>query len=151
MGTSALQQGTSLQIGSVAYILLRKLDAEVWQLEESRSKRIVEFSTNQLQTLYVQGSLRFLSTVVDGQRRSVKGASGMAPSAVSQEQLDTAKIRRLYAIAVQNLPNSEVQITAAVKEVWDKIKAPPAPPHWDYCIPMENAAAECRQRYACPD
>ena len=48
MSTSSFQVGTQVIIEGKQYLLLRKLDADTWQLEEVRCKRIVEFSENKL-------------------------------------------------------------------------------------------------------
>lgn len=130
MGTSALKQGTRVQINDATYVLLRKFEDESWQLEDIRSKRIVEFSSNQLHSHYIHGDLKFVSDSDNAFNRNLSGLKQKTISALSTEQLDAAKIRRIYALAIQNLPSSEGPIKAAVKEVWDKLKIPEAPPHW---------------------
>lgn len=48
MSGSAFRQGAQIQLEGKRYILLRKLDANLWQTEETRTKRIEEFTHQQL-------------------------------------------------------------------------------------------------------
>lgn len=130
MSTSSLQAGVSLKLNDLAYTMLRMLDESVWQLEEVRSKRIIELSVHELQSLYVEGKLKFLSGTAKPLIRKASLAGQKAISSITQEQIETAKVRRMYAMAIQHIPNTEDLITASVREVWERLKVPASPPHW---------------------
>jgi methylase of polypeptide subunit release factors len=59
LSTSTFSAGTVVEIDNRRHVLLRKLDAELWQLEDERNKRITELAERDLHSAYVQGKLRF--------------------------------------------------------------------------------------------
>ena len=62
MGTSALQQGTKIHFENNYYVLLRKVTDEIWQLEDCSTKRIHEYTDNQLRSFYANGQLTFVNS-----------------------------------------------------------------------------------------
>lgn len=61
MGASAFQQGAVIEINGKECTLLRKVTDTLWQVEESRTKRISERSREELERLYAAGTLTFVS------------------------------------------------------------------------------------------
>jgi putative transposase len=101
MSTSGFSQGAIFEIDGRAHQLLRKVEGDLWQAEESRTKRIVDFRDRQLRELYVEGKLRF-----DVKRTGTVATAGKQPVLdYSPEQWERAKIRRAYVLAILDLPS----------------------------------------------
>ncbi|MDH6303086.1 hypothetical protein M2128_002030 [Polynucleobacter sphagniphilus] len=62
MGTSSFQVGTPVSIDKKPYVIERKIDDSLWQLKETKTGRIAEFTQAQLEQLYVDDTLRFEET-----------------------------------------------------------------------------------------
>lgn len=127
MGTASFQVGTRLVIEGQTFSLLRKVEDDVWQLENIRTGRITEQSVQELQSLYAHRRLAFIS---EAQQAGREQAIAKTISATPQKQLELAKVRRQYALAIMDLPNSESHITAAIDALWQNLKTPEKPPHW---------------------
>lgn len=126
MSTAAFREGTLVEIERTPYTLLRKVDDSIWQLEEMRTKRIHEYDDLQLRGLYVAGQLIFSGR----DRGAVAVAAAENTLLASDEEVEVAKIRRLYVKAVLTLSNTKVEFTPAIQEAWEALKAPSRPPHW---------------------
>ena len=59
MGMASFRQGASVELLDKRYVLLRKIDEKLWQLEEERTGRISEYTASQMHQLYVEAKLRF--------------------------------------------------------------------------------------------
>lgn len=125
MGISAFQQGATIQIDGKQATLLRKISGTHWQVEDERTKRIVEYSDDQLRGLYVAGQLSFIG----GERPS--------PSVIEKNLLNTtdndlevAKVRRLYVMAVLELTNTKGAYNPAIQKKWEELQEPKVQPHW---------------------
>ena len=127
MGTASFQVGTRLVIEGQTFSLLRKVEGDVWQLENLRTGRITEQSVRELQSLYAHRRLAFVS-----ETRHAEGEQAIAKTvfATPKTQLERAKIRRQYALAIMDLPSGESNLAAAIEAVWQKLKVPKKPPHW---------------------
>jgi putative transposase len=120
MSTSTFTEGTVVEIDNRLYKLLRKIDADTWQAEESRAKRISEFTALALRTLYAEGQLTFYCEQATAQLPPQRNAlADFRP-----EQWDMAKTRRAYVTAVLDLPATESRIVRVIQEVWEKIRQP---------------------------
>lgn len=125
MSTSAFQAGAIVEIDRVIHHILRKVDPNTWQLEESRTKRIIERTDRDLHESYLEGQLRFVTQ------------SGIAPEIsknkppidYSTDEWNKAKIRRCYVKAVLESPSSRPCIIQAIRETWDKLRQPERPPN----------------------
>ncbi|TXC82451.1 Mu transposase C-terminal domain-containing protein [Paraburkholderia azotifigens] len=119
MATRTFHAGAQVRIDGSAATLLRKLSDGKWQVEDDRSKRITEYSLNQLYSLYLQNRLVF---------------SGRLPAPFSRPHLpeahakdadwELAKIRRLYVIAIIEIPTWSPAVIIAIKNVWSRIQQP---------------------------
>jgi hypothetical protein len=58
MSTSAFPAGTVVQIDGCPHALLRKIDDIHWQVEDGRTKRILEIPEQALRELHVAGRLK---------------------------------------------------------------------------------------------
>ena len=128
MGTSTFQTGAHVEIDRKDYVLLRKVDDGMWQLEETRTKRIHEYSDDKLRTLYASGQLIFASQ--GRPLASSDQAGGKIYHDTSEEQYESAKVRRAYALAVKDVPNTSAALIPAIKAVWERLKQSGRQPHW---------------------
>jgi putative transposase len=120
MSTSTFTEGAVVEIDNRLYKLQRKIDADTWQAEESRTKRISEFTALALRTLYAEGQLKFYCEQATAQLPPQRNAlADFRP-----EQWDMAKTRRAYVTAVLDLPATESRIVRVIQEVWEKIRQP---------------------------
>jgi putative transposase len=100
MGISAFQQNTRLRIESSEYVLLRKISDSCWQLENTTTKRILEFEQDRLLRMFAEGKLTFVS-------REHKGPLTKLQTQVSSSPAwEVAKLRRMYVLAVLGVPNT---------------------------------------------
>lgn len=129
MGASAFQQGVRIEIEHKQYILLRKISESLWQLEECRTKRVHEYSDDQLRLLYADGHLLFSdarSRPANDNARSI----GAVNADLAPEQWAEAKVRRAYVIATLDAQNTEQAMVADIQTTWLKLREPEAPPNW---------------------
>jgi len=123
MGTSSFHTGVLVEIERKPYVLLRQLDDCLWQLEETRTKRIHHFTDTHLRGLYAGGTLTFI-----GEAGCAERTAGKHYQDVSPEQFEIAKVRRAYVLAVVDLPNSREYLEPAIRRVWERLKQPAKPP-----------------------
>lgn len=125
MGASTFQAGAIVSINGKKLKLLRLLDNSEWQLEEDLSKRILEFRLLDLEKLYVKRELIFVSSLKTA--AEPVSTSGMRRT-YSDEQWELAKIRRMYVVAIEDLPSTRQCIAPIVKETWGKVQRPDRAP-----------------------
>lgn len=118
MGTSTFQQGQAIELKGTKYNLLRKVSDNLWQLEETRTKRILEMTDTDLRLEYSQGNLTF---VRDG---DVRPALGTAHRDIPPADWEVAKIRRAYVMAVLDYPSTKDVINPIISNLWEKLSAP---------------------------
>lgn len=135
MSTSAFQQGAIVDIKGQTHILLRKIEDNLWQAEESRTKRIQEFTEHQLHSLYVAGNLKFVSSekFVSQVAAKKQSVANYAP-----KQWEAAKIRRAYVIATLDLPNTRSYLIPIIQETWQKLQKPETCPNAATVIRWKN-------------
>lgn len=123
MSTSSFAQGAVVEFDGRIHKLLRQLEGGHWQLEDLRTKRIIEVTGRDLRKSYVAGTLRF----------TTKSPAAPAPKSkslvdYSPEQWEKAKVRRAYVMAVLDLPADRRRIMPVIRETWEKIHQPDFPP-----------------------
>lgn len=129
MGTSAFQQNTAVRMSGKEFVMLRKVADDLWQLEESKTKRIHEMAGCDLRRLYVSGELEFARTEEPPLGRSpVKG--GKAHLHVPEPLLEDGKVRRAYALAARALPATRPAIEKLAQDMWIKLGKPAHVPNW---------------------
>lgn len=116
MGKSVFQAGVEVEINGKTYCLLRKVGDALWQLEQSRDKRISEYSDTDLRNLYVKGELVFAGGMAD---RLKPQEPGKPHRAISDAQWATAKMRRTYVLAVLGHPNTHHKLEPLVQKAWE--------------------------------
>ena len=128
MSTFAIQQSTQVLINGAVNVIKRKLDDSTWQLEESKTMRITEYSHEDLQKKYVLGELVF----VDGNLGAVRDQKlgGVVYEDLDTEDWEKAKVMRAYVLAVMDVKNTEADMKSKIQELWNEIKLPKAPPYW---------------------
>lgn len=125
MGISSFQAGAIILIEGKQYLLIRKVDADIWQLEDVRSKRVHEFSTNKLQSLYASRTLVF-STKENASLCGADESQSLTANSrnFSPEEWEGAKIRRAYVHAVLDAPDNRPAILEAISNTWAKLQQP---------------------------
>lgn len=127
MGTSMFKAGAEIKLDGNCAKLVRIISGDVWQVEDSRTHRITEYSFDDLQSMYATGVLVF----IDGRGLSIpsdKVTAKFDVALASTADWEVAKLRRLYVLSVLNLPNSRTEIARAVKELWEQLRKPESIP-----------------------
>ncbi|MDN3922555.1 Mu transposase C-terminal domain-containing protein [Roseateles violae] len=146
MGAMAFQQGTLVRFTRKVYRMVRKVSTDpndsherderdvVWQLEDEKTKRVIEKSDSDLRLMYVARELDFAR---DDEKRSDEKRGGDRTDFgkpyldVPEKRFDRAKLKRTYALAVMGLSTTKDTIMNTVQETWLKLdKQPPVAPHW---------------------
>ncbi len=121
MGASVFEHGAEVLIEGVSHRVHRKINESDWQLEESRTKRIITLAEREVLRKYADGALTLPGT-------GDLARCGPANSALPEKDFEIAKIRRAYVMRVLDVPNSRDALESAIAEVWEKIKMPPQAP-----------------------
>ena len=116
MATACFEQGTIVQIEGSEHRLSRKID-DYWQLEHSKTGRIVEYTQQDLLRMTAEQTLTFPGSV-----SIYRG--GSVSHDLSPADLELAKLRRSYVLAVLNTPNSRGPLEAAIHGAWERLKSP---------------------------
>ena len=122
MATACFEQGAIVQIEGIEHRLSRKIE-DCWQLEQSKTGRIVEYEQQDLLRMIVERKLTFRGSVPVSR-------CGHANCDLSTADLEMAKLRRSYVLAVMNLPNSRNRLEKAIHDAWRRVKAPQRAPGW---------------------
>ncbi len=129
MGTATFQHNTPLRIDGKSFLMLRKVSDDLWQLEETKTKRIHEKTDAELRALYVAGTLQF--------ERDEDKATDRTGLKIGKPNLDLpeplmegAKMRRTYALAAMDGPATRDAIEAVAKATWIKLGKPAQVPYW---------------------
>ncbi|PKO52513.1 MAG: integrase, partial [Betaproteobacteria bacterium HGW-Betaproteobacteria-21] len=124
MGASSFRAGTEFELNNKVYRLIRLVEDGIWQVEDTRTKRIEEFMQADLHEHYAKHRLVFSNP------KTVNVEISRAPVVPSGPAFDAAKLRRAYAMATMETPNTPEAMTAAIAEVWQRLKKPAKQPHW---------------------
>ncbi|RSL17970.1 putative transposase [Edaphobacter aggregans] len=122
MATACLEQGTVVHIEGSEYRFSRKID-DCWQLEQSKTGRIVEYEQQDLLRMLAERKLTFRGSVPVSR-------CGPANCDLSPADLELAKLRRSYVMAVLNTPNSRKRLEEAIHDAWKRVRAPQRAPGW---------------------
>src|ERR1017187_1364864 len=122
MATACFEQGTIVAIEGSEHSLSRKID-DCWQIEHSKTGRIVEYTQQNLLRMTAEQTLTFPGSV-----SMYRG--GSASRDLSPADLELAKLRRSYVLAVLNTPNSRGPLEAAIHGAWKRLKSPAKAPGW---------------------
>ena len=61
MGTATFERGAIVEIDRETYCLLRKVSDTCWQLEHTKTARIIELEHEQMLRMYADNKLRFVN------------------------------------------------------------------------------------------
>jgi putative transposase len=125
MGKHTFSANVRIRIDDREHHLVRKVSDNTWQLEEFTTRRISELSQAELQTLYAQGRLIFLSDY-DQAVRTFKRVK--APVTLSDADWLIAKTRRAYVLAVKGLARTRQVIANAIAHVHKLLNVPTPKP-----------------------
>jgi len=125
MGKSVFKAGVEVDINGKTYHLLRKLDEDLWQLEEERNKRIHEYSGTELRDMYGKGELVFNG----GRADSLKTREpGKRYEDISDEQWADAKECRVYVLAILGQQCTLRLLKRQIKRTWESLGSQDKPP-----------------------
>lgn len=116
-----------LQFGGQQYRLHRKVGDGLWQLEETRTLRIFEYSLNDLLRSYAAGELLFVpqcAFAANGKRLRT------AVSEIPEDDMKSARICRAYVKAVMHLPATKSVMEREIEDTWAKLQQPARKPSW---------------------
>lgn len=129
MGAHAFEANALVKIEGVEHRLLRRINDTLWQLEEQKTKQIVQYEHAELLEKYDDGMIVFPSTGNVDQ-------CGSSKYELSQEDHDLAVLRLAYVTATLNVPNSRPILELTITKLWKEIRMPSRAPgyitvyHW---------------------
>lgn len=126
MSASAFALGASFDIDGKSYLLVRQLEDDIWQAEDLRTKRVVEFPLAQLRTSYVEGELIFAARDATRTQNPKQEKTLIEYPA---EEWAAAKVRRAYVVDALDTPNSRGRIVPVIKATWQRLKQPAVAPN----------------------
>ena len=122
MGAASFRVDQLLTLEGVCFRLTRKIDQHTWQLQTTRDGRYIERTGEELRQSYVNRTLVFHN---DAEPITTIGPTYCEPTA---EQMELAKIRRMYVMATIDYPGSVPLLDAIIDRVWQKMKSPATKP-----------------------
>jgi putative transposase len=128
MATGCLESGALVRIDGIEHRLMRQVE-DCWQLERSKTGRIAEYKQDDLLRMIADNRLTFPGN-------PIAAVSGSVDFALSPAELDMAKLRRSYVLAVLNMPNTRERLEDAIHNTWTRLRSPKVPPgyvsvyHW---------------------
>jgi putative transposase len=123
MGAAAFEAGTIVRIEGSEHQLVKKNSESSWWIESLKSRTASDLSVADMLSKYANGTLSIVAIDAVGQLRP-------ATIAMTDAELESAKMRRIYVLAVLNLPNSRQPMRRAISETWEKLGRPGKPPSW---------------------
>lgn len=132
MSTSAFQSGVRFIIDKTTYELTRKIENEIWQAEELKTKRVHEFSIQSLLELYASEQLKF--TTIE----STPNVTPQFHVHYSLQEWEIAKLRRIYVLKIIDLPSNRELVKSITQATWEKIKQPAKAPGTTAVIRWKN-------------
>ena len=118
MTTASFCQGQRVCFNRQFLTLTRKVSDDLWQLTESRTHKVLEFTHARLQELYVSGELTFVQDLAH--LMPVLGTSNVHVE-IDELAFEQAKVRRSYVLAVLDLPGTREKIKPVIFKVWEKL------------------------------
>ena len=129
MGRAALTKGQFVQIDGCTYRLFRKLEEGQWQLEETLTGKISDWTADNMLALYGQRRMIFVPS--DLAKRAVPanaknvGTALASPSpihnAIEEKYLPVVKERRAYVLPTLDQASVRSAIAPLINEVWEKL------------------------------
>jgi len=122
MGASSFRAGQLLTLEGVRFQLTRRIDQHTWQLQTTRDGRYIERTSKELLQAYAN---RVLVMHNDAEPITTIGPTYCEPA---PEQMELAKIRRMYVVAVLDYPGNASLLDPIIERVWQKMKSPATRP-----------------------
>lgn len=120
MATACFEVGTLVDIEGSEYRLSRKIE-ECWQLEQTKTGRIIEYEQPDLLRMFAEYRLKFPGSASAARCR-------LAVHGLSETDWQVAKLRRSYVLAVLNMPNTRQRLQDAIEREWKRLKMPAKAP-----------------------
>jgi putative transposase len=129
MGLAFFQQKQPIRIDGTPFVMLRKVTDDLWQIEETKTKRIHEKTDDDLRSLLAQRRLEFVGDEsAEEKRRGLK--IGKVYRHTPASLMDDAKVRRQYVLAAVSVPSTKKDLIEVSKKVWSSLRRPSRAPHW---------------------
>ena len=134
MSISYFQKGASLMIEGCQFEMKRELGNGLWQLETTKTGRIVEHTIEALRSMYANRKLVFFDDrKVPNNRKQIAEFSGqtilVAPQ-ITEAKWNSAKFKRHIILAVLGLPITRKHMELAIKQATSKCSPDFKVPHW---------------------
>lgn len=135
MSISYFQKGAIVKMDGSQFEMKRELDAGLWQLESLKTGRIVEHTIDQLRGMYVAGKLIFfddrrLPKIKEQMTPGLSQRTIPVPASVTEENWNSAKLKRHFILAVIDLPTTQNVMEQAIRQAASKIGGNIKVPHW---------------------
>lgn len=131
MAKSLFKTNAVVIIDGKHFTLLRKIDADIWQLENQRDKRIIEYSITELRKLYSSKELIFSN---EDTSALLQRDPGKPHRNFSEKQWAAAKIRRYYVLGISGLPSTRAKLIPIIHQIWQNLGELGKPPSADAVI-----------------
>lgn len=123
MATASFAQGQRVCFNRQFLTLTQKVTDDLWQLEDSRTRRVFEFTDTKLQELYLAGELTFVQDLAHLMPVLGLGAAHVEIDGIA---FDQAKVRRSYVLAIFDMPGTKDKIKPVIQKMWEKLGHQPA-------------------------
>jgi putative transposase len=130
MTTHYFCKDAEINLDGRAYLMKQEVEDGLWQIEEMRTGRIHEFKLQELQQQYAEGKLVFIGAATSKISTASTRKSRVDNRNVDEPEWNKAKIRRVYAKAIEHLPSTEKVVKQVIEQVWKKMNITKLPPHW---------------------
>jgi putative transposase len=125
MGIARFERFQNVEIAGTQYLLVQKLSGQLWQLRDTRTNGIKEYTQSELHQMLLDKKLRFPFPI------EKLGTSHHTE--LSEEEKAAIDRKMLYVNAVLDLPYTRPVFEQAIREAWENDKSPtrrPKPPGW---------------------
>jgi len=120
MATGSLESGALVRIDGIDHRLLRQVE-DCWQAEQSKTGRLTEYKQLDLLRMIADNRLTFPGS-------TAAAGSGAVNFVLLPAELEMAKLRRSYVLAVLNMPNTRERLEKGIHDAWMKLGSPKIPP-----------------------
>ena len=118
------QLGTKIHFDNNSYIMFRGDTDHIWKIENCNTMCIYEYTDDQLRDFYANDRLIFVNpNLINNQPGSNQNYLQFTLA-----QLEQAKIRRAYVMAILNSPNTKSKLIPVIHNIWNTIGKPEVAP-----------------------
>lgn len=134
MGVANFRQAALVEIDNRPYKLLRMLSNGLWQIEDEHNGRISEISLEDMERLYIESKLTFISErdydLENKVSLALRKRDIISSVNVDEAQLKKLKEKKEYINALLHIPTTSTVMTPEIQRVWVAMGSNGKPPHW---------------------